>query len=228
MNKKRNSDIVIKIVLLIVILVSVILITTLVRDVKEQSDTVEIVSLKNEPISQTVITVEEDPYEIAILSMQKEMGDIAAIKEKKEWFLSYLEIVDRYSYIIDPPETIYDYFTEDEIYLIQRTVETECYEQDFESKVNVANVILNRYESDNLSFGCSIEEIITKSNQFTYWRKEISEDTIAAVEYAFSIKDTTEGCIAFRSDKRPDTWYGWEYQFTDESGHHFYKEVDDE
>lgn len=225
MKRKRYLDIVIKIVFLIVILLSMVLITLLVRGAKEKSDIIELVPLKSKPISQTVITIEKDPYEIAILSMQKEMDDIATIKDEKEWFLYYLEIIDKYSYIIDPPETIYDYYTEDEIYLIQRTVETECYDQDFESKVNVANVILNRYESDNSGFGCSIEEIITKSNQFAYGRKEISEDTIVAVEYAFSIKDTTDGCIAFRSNKRPDVWYGWEYQFTDEAGHHFYKEV---
>lgn len=42
--------------------------------------------------------------------------------------------------------------------------------------------------------------------------------------YVYEIEDTTDGCIAFRSDKSPYTWYEWIYSFTDSCGHHFYKE----
>lgn len=173
-------------------------------------------------------TKQHTRYETAIFNMQNEMIEIKTIKDKKEWFILYKNILDKYSYILDYKKTIYDYFTEEEIYLIQRVVETECYDQDFVSKCNVASVILNRYESKELSFGDTIDEIITNKNQFAYGRKIISEDTILAVEYAFSIEDTTGGCIAFRSDDKPDTWYDWGYQFTDDAEHHFYKEVDDE
>ena len=60
--------------------------------------------------------------------------------------------------------------------LIEKTIETECYEQDFMSRVNVANVILNRYWDG--SFGKSIEEIITSPNQFCYGRTEITTPPI--------------------------------------------------
>lgn len=165
---------------------------------------------------------EQDPYEIAIQEMQEKMKEINSIEDNKEWFLAYKDIIFEYAKLIDPPETIYDYFTDDEIYLIQRVVETETYDQDFISKCNVASVIINRFESGK--YGDSIESIITAPNQFSYWRKDITENTILAVEYAFQIEDTTNGCIAFRSDDNPNAWYSWHYVYTDKAGHHFYME----
>ena len=168
------------------------------------------------------VVEEQDPYEIAIQEMQEKMSKIESIEDNKEWFLAYKDIVFEYAEWIDPPETIYDYFTDNEIYLIQRVVETETYDQDFISKCNVASVIINRFESGK--YGDSIESIITAPNQFSYWRKDITENTILAVEYAFQIEDTTNGCIAFRSDNNPNEWYSWHYVYTDKAGHHFYME----
>lgn len=163
-----------------------------------------------------------DPYEIVIKKMQEELETVNLIEDKEKWFIAYKALVRKYKDAIDPPLTIYDYYTDEEIYLIQRAVETECYDQDFESKVNVANVVINRINSG--SFGDTIEEVITEENQFVYGRKIITESTILAVEYAASIEDTTDGCIAFRSGEKPEAWYGWIYDFTDDSGHHFYRE----
>ena len=162
-----------------------------------------------------------NPIEDIIQEMQGKMYDIGAIEDKEQWFIAYKEIVDEYDDILDPPLTIYDYYTEEEIYLIQRAVETECYDQDFISKANAASVIFNRIDIGG-EFGNTVEEVITKDNQFAYGRKVITESTILAVEYAASIEDTTGGCIAFRSDSKE--WYDkWEYVFTDDSGHHFFR-----
>ena len=166
-------------------------------------------------------------YELIISEIQKEMDELKAIEDKMEWFISYKQLVQKYENIIDPPLTIYDYYTKEEIYLIQRVVETECYDQEFISKVNIACVIFNRVEDINGQFGNNVTEVITKENQFTYWRKDITESTILAVEYAASIEDTTDGCIAFRSGEKPDEWYGWEYAFIDDAGHHFYREKEE-
>lgn len=225
MNKKDIKDIVIRLLISITILGIMILTAMFIKDEKE-AQTIKIVELKSEPIPQTVEIIEEDPYEIAVLSMQKEMDEIAKIEEKQLWFFKYKKIVDKYSHIIDPPETIYDYFTEEEIYLIQRTVETECYDADFVSKCNVASIVLNRFYSDK--YGSTIEEVITTPNQFAYGRKEISADTILAVEYSFAIEDTTNGCVGFRCDEKPETWNGWIYSYTDDAGHHLYKEKEGE
>ena len=163
---------------------------------------------------------EPDPYEIAIQEMQEKMSEIESIEDNKEWFLAYKDIVFEYIEWIDPPETIFDYFTEDEIRLICRVVETETYQCDFDSKVNVANVVLNRIESGE--FGDTVEEIITTENQFAYGRKNISEDTILAVEYAFMIEDTTNGALFFHSNDKTDTFCGRDFIFQDSVGHNFY------
>lgn len=148
---------------------------------------------------------------------------IAPLKEtdKKSWFILYKSMQEYYADYIDASETIYDYFTEEQITMMQKCIETETYQCSFDAKVNVACVILNRVEHEQ--FPTDPIEIITEKNQFAYGRNSITEDTILALEYAFMIEDTTDGCIAFRSDCSPDTWNKWTKQFTDESGHTFYK-----
>ena len=148
---------------------------------------------------------------------------ISQLKEtdKRAWFILYKSMQEEYSDYLDPCESIYDYFTDEQITMMQKCIETEAFDCSFNAKVNVACVILNRVEHDQ--FPTDPVEIITGKNQFSYGRNNITEDTILALEYAFMIEDTTNGCIAFRSDSSPDTWNGWTKQFTDESGHTFYK-----
>ena len=43
--------------------------------------------------------------------------------DKKEWFIGYKQIIKDNLEILDPPETIYDYFTEDELDLLFSVVE---------------------------------------------------------------------------------------------------------
>ena len=103
-----------------------------------------------------------------------------------------------------------------------KCIETEAHEASFESKVNVASVILNRVEHD--MFPTDPIEIVTGENQFYYGRNNIEESTVYALLYSFIIEDPTNGCIAFRSDLSvTKEWNGWTKQFTDESGHTFYK-----
>ena len=163
---------------------------------------------------------EPDLYEIAIQGMQEKMSEIESIEDRKEWFLAYKDIVFEYAEWIDPPETIFDYYAEDEVRLICRVVETETYQCDFDSKVNVANVVLNRIESGE--FGETVEEIITIEGQFVYWREIITEDTILAVMYAYEMEDTTYGALYFHSNEKTDTFCGNEFIFQDEVGHNFY------
>ena len=163
---------------------------------------------------------EPDPYEIAIQEMQEKMSEIESIEDNKEWFLAYKDIVFEYAEWIDPPETIFDYYTEDEVRLICRVVETETYQCDFDSKVNIANVVLNRIESGE--FGETVEEVITTESQFAYGREVITEDTILAVMFAFEFEDTTNGATFFHSNKQTDTFCGKSYIFSDDAVHHFY------
>ena len=170
---------------------------------------------------QTVKVENEEYIDEGFTSMQMEMNQIENIEDRLEWFIAYKNIVNKYSGIFDPPETIYDYYSEEEIYLMQKVIETECYEQDFVSKCNVASVIINRVEGDRV-FGQTVEEVVTMKNQFAYGRENISESTRLALEYAFQIEDTTHGALFFHSNEKTETFCGYKYLFTDSAGHHFY------
>ena len=177
----------------------------------------------NEELAYAITDIKENitnNKELEVLRIQSIIEPLKEI-DKRAWFILYKSIQEEYSDYLDPPESIYDYFTDEQVVMMQKCIETETYQCSFEAKVNVACVILNRVEHDE--YPTDPIEIITAKNQFAYDRNNVTEDTILALEYAFMIEDTTNGCIAFRSDCSPDTWNGWEKQFTDESGHTFYK-----
>lgn len=163
---------------------------------------------------------ELDIYEIKSQEVLQKQEELKSISDNKEWFIAYKELINEYSEWIDPPESIYDVYTSNEIYLMQRCIETETFEQSFNSKVNVASVILNRIESGE--FGDDVNDIITPG-QFAYGRKNISEDTVLALEYAYMIGDTTNGSLYFHSMSYRPRFSGASYVFTDDAGHHFYK-----
>ena len=47
-----------------------------------------------------------------------EMESLSDIEDKREWFIRYKCIIEKYAEIVDPPETIYDYFDEEELDLL--------------------------------------------------------------------------------------------------------------
>ena len=177
----------------------------------------------NEELAYAITDIKENITNNKELEVLRVQSIIEPLKEidKRAWFILYKSIQEEYDDYLDSPESIYDYFTDEQIVMMQKCIETETYQCSFEAKVNVACVIINRVEHDE--YPTDPVEIITSKNQFAYSRNNITEDTILALEYAFMIEDTTDGCIAFRSDCSPDTWYNWTKQFTDESGHTFYK-----
>lgn len=177
-------------------------------------------SLENFVIEQPVsINFEIDT---AIEEMNQKMTEIESIEDKKEWFIAYKSIIEEYSYIIDPPEAIYDYFTEEELDLLFRVVQAEVGDEySFESKVNVANVIFNRFYHER--FPDTLSDILV-CDQFSsiangrYIEVEVTGDTILACEYAFILDDTTDGCLFFDSNNTLN------YQFVFNDGaHNFYK-----
>ena len=158
----------------------------------------------------------------AIEEMNYEMTEIETITDKKEWFIAYKNIIDEYSYILDPPETIYDYFTEEELDLLFHVVQAEIGDEySFEQKCNVASVIFNRLEHER--FPNTLSEILVY-DQFSpiadgrYKKVEVSENTILACEYTFMIEDTTNGCLFFDSNNT----LNYQLVFND-SAHNFYK-----
>lgn len=169
--------------------------------------------IQNEESSEILFTREDEVY-LELKSLEK-------IEDKREYLIRYKEIFNEYSDVFPKPVEVYDIYSEDNIYLMQRVIETETYGCDFESKTHVASVILNRIEGDN-NFGNTVEEVI-KPGQFCYHRKQITEDTVLALEYAFMIEDTSQGSLYFHSGNKTNTFSGAQYVFTDSVGHHFYR-----
>lgn len=217
MNKKKT------LILLLLLTVCFCAPFLLNNDKKLQMQKVEVL---NEKIigTQPIIKVKElkSRYDITIDKMNQKMEEIKSIEDKKEWFIAYKSIVEEYSYIIDPPETIYDYFSKEELDLLFYVVQAEVGDEySFESKVNVANVIFNRFYHER--FPDTLSDILV-CDQFSsiadgrYREVEVTEDTILACEYAFILDDTTDGCLFFDSNNTLN------YQFVfNDSAHNFYK-----
>lgn len=206
---------------------------------KEETSVVEPISLEDitykievhEIKANPIPSPTPDPYEVASREVEQKMLEIESIEDKKEWFVAYKQIILDYSEWFDPPETIYDYFPEEELELLFRVVQAEIGDEwDFIHKVNVASVILNRLfsEEDNFKYQDTLSRVLV-SDEFSTIRNgsykdvDVSELTILACEYAFMIEDTTDGCMAFRSDDNPpETWGKWKRIFSD-GAHYFYK-----
>ena len=190
--------------------------------IKVETDTLMATNqITTQNVIETKIKTEDDIKEEKRIEFYQKQDIIKQIEDNEERFLRYKELNFEYAEWIDLKETIFDVFSEEEIYLMYRVVETECYQQDFDSKVNVANVILNRYYDGR--FGDTITDVITSPKQFAYGRKNIEEDTMLAVQYAYEFDDTTQGSLYFHSNKKTDTFNGASFVFQDEAGHNFYK-----
>lgn len=144
-------------------------------------------------------------------------------EDLEEWFYEYQILANRFDKDRDTLDCI---FSDEEIQLMWQVIETETYGATFIQKVNVANVLLNRFQSLDFNYMDMIE-VITEKNQFTYHRTKITHSTKDALTFAFEVKDTTNGCIGFRSDKKVEGWHGWEYVMYD-GAHWFYKVKEDE
>lgn len=194
---------------------------------KDNDMTVEtlIVDIKScihyEPIENLVVEVIENTNKNAIEKMDSEINRINCIDDKKEWFITYKNIAREYENYFDPPETIYDCFSEKELILLFHVVQAEIGDKySFEQKVNVASVIFNRIKHER--FPNSLSGILV-ANQFAtisdgrYKEVEVSEETVLACEYAFQIEDTTGGCLFFDSNNR----LNYRFMFFD-GAHNFY------
>lgn len=216
---------------LIIILISTLIILAVLyfvwfvtfRYVSEGYYKIQDIEIQN--IQETTDTEEKELTQQDYVEMrQKEVNNLNLIDDEMIKFIKYKGICFRYEEMSGIKENIteklHNSFTYDEIYLMQRVIETECYQQDFMSKVNVASVILNRL--NNEKFGDSIEEIIKSPNQFAYGRRYITYDTVLALEYATHFGDSTNGALYFHSLNKSEKFNGADFIFQDEAGHNFY------
>lgn len=177
---------------------------------------------QNLSVKENTLTLEELEKKMNN-EIEKIPYDFYDMNQKKQWFISYKEIVCKYPELCKP--TIYDAFNEEELELLFKIVQAEVGDEyDFDEKANVCSVIFNRLEDDMYS---SLTEVLTAEEQFSsYWdgrylEVEIDNKTILACEYVYIFGDTTDGCYGFQM-KKVEGWNGWEWIFKDDC-HHFYK-----
>lgn len=112
-----------------------------------------------------------------------------------------------------------------EVELLERLVECEAKSEDYEGKLLVANVVLNRLATGY--WGDTITSVIEAPGQFdpvssgAVMTVQVSKTTVDAVINALNGDDLSEGAIYFR--KSPEKmWGGKEYLFR-HGAHSFYK-----
>lgn len=119
--------------------------------------------------------------------------------------------------------------------ILTRIVEAEATGHDIKSKLMVANVVLNRVESDR--FPDTIEEVVFQNNgkvyQFSpisdkrYYKVKVTKETKKAVDQALSGKDNSKGAMFFaaRASANPKnmTWFDRDLKYLFKySGHEFF------
>lgn len=127
-------------------------------------------------------------------------------------------------------------FQASELEVLCRIVEAEAGGEDEEGKLLVANVVLNRVNSDK--FPDTISEVVFQREkgvtQFSpvsdgkYYSVSISEETIEAVERALEGEDISQGALYFAARKYADSdrmrWFDENLTFLfRHGGHEFFK-----
>lgn len=196
----------------------------------ENLETAHVTVIEPEPEKAEMTPEEFDKLfmELTISRVEKDLEAIEPLKDsnKFQWFKSYKQIVNNYSDIIDPPETLYDVFPKEELDLLFRVVHAEIGDEwTFEQKVNVASVIFNRVESDY--FGDSLTTVLIPGQFSTIsngsYRNTPSEKTIAACEYAYEIENTVGDCLYFDSNGALAKYSKLEWAFND-GAHNFLRQ----
>ena len=195
------------------------------KQIKEQEDDTYIVETSSkmliaasEPVIEKIS--EQNQIENITQEMQVKMAEIETIENKQEYFIAYKNIVSEYSEWLDPPETIYNYYTSEELDLLFRVVQAEIGNYSFEQKCNVVSVIFNRIS--NSRFPNTMSEILIPSQFSTIsngsiYRVTVDETTILACEYVFMFGDTTGGALFFDSNGA----LNYRFLFSDKA-HNFY------
>ncbi len=126
--------------------------------------------------------------------------------------------------------------SEEDLHVLLRIVEAEAGGEDVNGKLLVANVVLNRVNSDK--FPDTVTKVVFQQErgvtQFSpvangrYYTVEISEETVKAVERALMGEDISQGALFFAARKYADSdrmrWFDENLTFLfQHGGHEFFK-----
>ena len=198
--------------------------------VKELSST----RLASQPVRQLKLELKEleAKAEAREMTITEENGDTKVGLGIADRAVSGQRVVD-YSLM----ERSFAYCLSDEdMEALLRIVEAEAGCEDEDGKLLVANVVLNRVNSD--CFPGTVKEVIFQREngvtQFSpvangrYYRVEVSEETISAVGRALMGEDISEGALYFAARKYADSdkmkWFDENLTFLfSHGGHEFFK-----
>lgn len=178
------------------------------------------------------ITVEIEPEEDVVSEREQEMYDemirVAYIEDRKEWFIEYKKLFEKYPEFLAKQESIYDVYSDSELKKLFRTIEAEATGGTFQDKVNVAVTIFNRINHEE--FGSTIDEVIT-SDQFSplqdgrYYKVAVTEETVLACEYAYIFRIIEHDALFF-DRTNGNSWAHRnreEVEVDGDNAHRFYK-----
>ena len=149
--------------------------------------------------------------------------------DKQLYIQKYRDIVELYDI---NQKTIKEVITDEEYVLLLKIGATEIGGGEFESMIYVFNVIINRVLlGSKYGYEDTYDGVLKQKNQFSsyssgeYLNKEISQEIIDALDYAFMIGDISGGATDFRNLKYCKDLNEEKYEklFTDVDGHTFYK-----
>ena len=178
------------------------------------------------------ITVEIEPEEDVVSEREREMYDemirVAYIEDRKEWFIEYKKLFEKYPEFLAKQESIYDVYSDSELKKPFRIIEAEATGGTFQDKVNVAVTIFNRINHEE--FGSTIDEVIT-SDQFSplqdgrYYKVAVTEETVLACEYAYIFRIIEHDALYF-DRTNGNSWAHRnreEVEVNGDNAHRFYK-----
>lgn len=191
-------------------------------------------------------TADEQPTDAAMFlkleEMEQKAGEHQTFKLKGSSAVGGIGIADVtvsgqrvVSYgVVEPGD--YRFLDEEELQVLLRIVEAEAGTEDVEGKLLVANVVLNRVDSDRFP-GTVTEVVFQQSEGVTQFSPvasgrintvEVSEETITAVERALAGENISEGALYFAARKyassRKMKWFDEKLTFLfSHGGHEFYK-----
>ena len=156
-----------------------------------------------------------DKYNSEVLNgINKSFNYIEPLRlyDKQAYIIAYLNIIED---LEDPPEQPQDVMSAEEYDMFCRIVEQEISNGTFDEKVNIVSCIINRYNSE--IFPSDWMELFTQKvngvYQFSsygdgrYKKVTVSESTINAINYAYMIENTAQGCTYFRSGTDNTCWH---------------------
>ena len=195
--------------------------------------------LQSQPVEQMKLEleeIEEKAKEVLRVTKSSAMmsGNLSAAQGLgiMEVAVSGQRVVD---YDLVEQEFAYE-LSDEEREVLLRIVEAEAGSEDEDGRLLVANVVLNRMNSE--VFPDTVTEVVFQQSkgvtQFSpvasgrYYAVEISEKTIEAVERALAGEDISQGALYFASRKRASSskmrWFDTNLTFLFEyGGHEFFK-----